>query len=173
MRILLLLSIFLCLSLPVAAKTYSCRDSAGQIHFSDNLQGLPEECLGKEQVVKPGPIDNLQYVPATKLPAQADRDFQRAVRRVEREERLKSETAARFKQEAEELHRNYLQIKDEMSRARRIWDNRSRQKLKQLKIDLADLVGEKEELLLEIEEQNLASQDRQEIEAILQDIKNK
>jgi len=171
MRIVLLFAL-LCLAQPALAKTYSCRDSDGQLHFSDNLQGLPEECLGKEQVVKPGPIDNLQYVPETKLPAESNEEFRRAVRQVEREERLRNQAANQFRQQTEGLRQRYLDIKEEMRRARRIWDDRSRQKLKQLKVDLANLLEEKQSLQQELTDRRLKREDQQAIEVILQDIED-
>lgn len=171
MRVLLIFILLVNLSsIAVWAKTYSCCDNTGQLHFSDNLQGLPEECLGKEEVVKSKQPDNLQYVPVVPIPKDVNLKFQQNVKDVENMQARKKSVATRLQVKASALQERYRQLRDEMSRARRIWDNTSRQLLKQLKQDLAGIRAEKQTLLAELKSERLATKERQAVEEALAEI---
>ena len=156
---------------PVAqGKTYSCRDSRGQLHFSDNLQQLPQECRGKETVVPQAKTDKLQFVPDKPIPPAERRRFEQSVKEVERAlQRRKAETQ-QMQQKAEGLQQRYRQLMEQMSRARRIWDNSSRQELKQLKKDRLELYAEKRTLLDELNGLRLRQDEVDAVKATLREI---
>jgi len=156
MRTLLLILLLVNLAVVSGwAKTYSCRDSSGRMHYSDNLQGLPEECLGKEKEFKPGPADNMQYVPALPQPQGSGDEFLQSVRAVELELQEKEEQ----KQKVQELRGragvlvdSYRQAGLDKRKARRSWSNSSRQIFKDADEDLAEAREGKQQLLKELGE---------------------
>lgn len=171
MRVFMLLVFsFLLLSPGAQGKTYSCRDSRGQLHFSDNLQELPQECLGKAQVVPSTSPDNLQFVPASPVSPAEKRQFENSVKEVERELAQRKALARQMQAKAEDLQQRYRQLMEQMSRARRIWDNASRQKLKLLKQDQRELYAEKKKLLDELSGSRLRQEEVDAVKATLQEI---
>lgn len=171
MRVLLLIILFINLSAGVVwAKTYSCRDSSGQLHFSDNLQGLPEECLGKEKVVKPGPADNLNYVPATPVPQGSGIEFKHSVRAVERELQAEESQKRQLHSRAESLLENYRAAVAEKRQAKRSWSYSSRDKIKQADSEIAQARTGKQQLLDELDDAIIPAKEKAAVRTILEGI---
>ena len=171
MRVLLLIVVLITLSgVAVWAKTYSCRDSSGQLHFSDNLQGLPEECLGQEKVVKPGTPDNLQYVPATPQPRGSGSDFNRSVRAAEREVEEKEVQLQVMLSRAEKLLERYRMAVAEKHQAKRRWAYSSRERIKQANAEIARVRAEKQQLLVELEAVRVSTRKKETTRKVLAEI---
>lgn len=171
MRILLLLVLwFGFFTMSGEAQTYSCRDSKGQLHFSDNLQGLPAECLGQTRDVKPGKADNLNYVPAIPDPQESSHEFKQSVRDAEQEEVEKKLTVKQLSTRVDVLLQRYRTAMEDKHRARRAWDNSSRQKIKLADDEIAEVRAEKQRLLREVEKLRLPSGEKVEIVNKLKEI---
>ncbi len=171
MRILLLIVLLSALSGgPVWAKTYSCRDSSGQLHYSDNLQGLPQECLGKEKVVKPSKTDNLNYVPATPQPRGSGSDFKRSVRAAEREIEEKEVRLQVLQGRAEKLLERYRVAVAEKRQAKRRWKYSSRERLRQANAEIDRVRTEKQQLLVELEAVRVPARKKEATRKILAEI---
>ena len=168
MRILLLVVFLLNVFFGTAwSKTYSCRDSSGTLHFSDNLQGLPEECLGKEKVVDQTEPDNLNYVPASQVPAGSGTEFKHSVRAAEREAQQKESQLKNLNLRAESLLERYTQATREKRQAKRSWNYSSRDKIKQADNEIEQVRTAKQQLLEELSGASISSQDKGAIEEIL------
>lgn len=166
----LTLAAYLLLAPVCWGQTYSCRDSSGQQHFADNLQGLPEECRGQEKVIQPGSTDNLNFVPAVPADQAGGRSFQQSVEAVERELREKKETEQRLKDEAEALRDRFRTVLTEKRRAKRVWGYDSRQKIEQANAELEIIKAEKQRLQKELSVARLAAQDREVVQGFLAEI---
>ncbi len=171
MRGLLLVILGLLLLAPTAqGETYSCRDSRGQLHFSDNLHELPEECLGKEKVVPSTSSDNLQFVPDTPVSREEERRFEKSVQEVERSLEQRKAELQQMRARAENLQQRYQQLMEQIRRARRINDIPARQQLKLLKPQRKELYAEKMKLQDELAGSRLGREDVAAVEALLEEI---
>jgi hypothetical protein len=137
------------------AKTYSCRDSAGQVHFSDRLQGLPEDCRDNAREIETKSLGGVQYVSPQSDSFSGDEDFRIMLQEVEAERRLREQNLQQLQAKADKLLKQYNQLKEEMSRARRVWDTDARQKLKRLKLDRLKIYEEKRQILMDLDEKRL------------------
>lgn len=171
MRVFLLLLLLINLFVfSVWAKTYSCRDSQGQLHYSDNLQGLPEECLGKEKEVKPGTADNLNYVPATPQPQGSGIEFKHSVRAVERDLQKEESQKRQLRSRAESLLERYRAAVAGKRQAKRSWSYRSRDIIKQADGEIAQARTGKQQLLDELADAGIPEKEKESIRTILKGI---
>lgn len=167
--LLLVIFCLLLLSTTVQGKTYSCRDSSGQLHFSDNVQGLPQECRGKEQVVSSTSPDNLQFVPGNPVSRADQRRFENSVREVEQALERRKERALQMQTKADSLLQRYQQLMEKIRRARRIGE-KELQALKLLKQERLELYAEKRKLLDELAGSRLGREEVDAIESRLREI---
>lgn len=171
MRILLMILLLVSVSFVSCwAETYSCRDSSGKLHFSDNLQGLPEECWGKERLVEPVEPDNLNYVPATPSPQGSGAEFKHSVRAVERELQQTETQKRQLQGRAEKLLVRYQQLVADKRQAKRSWDYASRGKIKQADAEIAQVRAEKQQLLTEMKTAKMTSKEKDAVRRVLQGI---
>ena len=174
MRLLLLMVLLFGLLASVCwGQTYSCRDSSGQLHFSDNPQSFPDECRGKEKLVKPGKVDNLNFVPATPTEPGVTRKFEESVESVERELSQKRETAQRLRTQAEALRARYRTALADKRRAKRDWSYDSRQKIQQADAELDKIKVEKQGLLDELTAAKMGATEKDVVQEILAEIEAK
>lgn len=171
MRVFLFLILMAGLSVASGwAKTYSCRDSKGRLHYSDNLQGLPEECLGKEKEVKPGKADNLNFVPATPPPEGSGIEFEHSVRAVERDLQKKESQKRQLKSRAESLLESYRSAVADKRQAKRSWDYSSRDRIKLADDQIEQARIGKQQLLDELDSANIADKEKESVRTILEGI---
>ncbi len=149
MRNIFLTCCFLLLASSVGAESYSCRDSFGQLHISDDRSLLPEECRESARVHKSEEVDTLNYVPAPEVPPGAGASFESSVDAVEQEQGRKARRAAEMQQLAEQL----LDRFDEAALVKRKAKLRtsSREALKAADEQMAIALEGKEDLLKELE----------------------
>ena len=157
-------------SVSVWAKTYSCRDTTGQLHFSYNLDALPVECLDQVKEVGPGPIDNLQYVPATPVKKSTGTTFEQNVKEVEQQLQRKQEQRAELRQRAEKIVERFEQARSERREAKRRWNYSSRDRIKKADAEIARVREKKTILLEELAESRLDKEDRDYIKSQLGNI---
>lgn len=173
MRLLLMTALGLCLLVSTCwGQTYSCRDASGQLHFADSLQGLPEECRGKENVVKPGKVDNLNFVPQTPVEPGVSREFQESVEAADQRLLKKQQLAKDLKKRAEELAQSYQQAVTEKRKAKRRWDYQSREIVIKASNDIEEARLGKQRLLKELEVARIASEQKKAIQEILTRVKD-
>lgn len=171
MRILLF--ILLLTSVAVSsgwAKIYSCRDRSGQLHYSDNLQGLPEVCLGKQTEVKADGADRLNIVPRSPQSSQSSAEFNRSVRAVEREQANAKRQSLRLQQQVEKLIKELQTATLKKHKARRNEIYRSRQIINQANADIARVREQKQQLLQELEDVRLPRREKEQLRSLLEGI---
>lgn len=172
MRLLLMILVLGWLAPLCWGQTYTCRDSSGQLHFADNLQGLPEECRGNEKVVNPGKADNLNFVPATPAESGVTREFEKSVESVERELREKRETAQQLRLQSETLRERYQETLAAKRRAQRVWGYDSRDKIKQADTEIERIKSEKQRLLAELMVARMPAKERAAIREVLAEVES-
>lgn len=175
MRTLLcLLLVFVVFLLEAEATTYSCRDSKGQLHITDNLQALPEECRGKAQVIQSGETpDNLNFVPQIDQPKGSGAEFQQNVREADRALQQKREKVEEYVRRAAELAEEYRSAEQEKRQATRRWSYRSRDIIRQADDRLERVRQGKKQLLKELRGQRIPSDKEKGIRADLDVIVDK
>lgn len=156
--------------LNIHAKSYSCRDSEGQLHFSDNLQGLPEECWGKEKELTLREPDNLNFVPVTPEPEKPGIEYQHSVREVERKQQQKMQQARYLEERASRLADQYQKARQTKRNALRSWNYESRQTIKQADVKIGQIRINKQRLLEEVSAIRLASDKERSIRELLDGI---
>ncbi len=146
------LLILLC-SVPavVAASLYSCRDSTGHLHATDNLQSLPEECRPEAKSLEGADPDNLNFVPERTPEPVVNRRFEQQVLEQKRQIRNEQEDARQAIADAEALLALYRQAQQERRQATRSWSYESRQIIQQAVEQLTEAQAGKEKLLAELE----------------------
>jgi len=149
------------------AKSYSCRDSQGRVHFSDNLQGLPQECAEQATVVTPGKTGNLNVVPAPKTESSQG---QNTLQTVEREQQQRQEYAQQLRLRAETLQELYQQGIQEKWQVKTGWGHNKRKRIKEVNDKLLQVLEEKQELLDELGRARIPTRDREAIEKILAEL---
>lgn len=152
------------------AVTYSCRDSGGQLHVSDTLQGLPEECRGRAVERREQDPDNLNFVPPAKQPAGSGAEFDRAVREEEQEQRLREQRAARYVQQAQHWAEQFQQARREKRQAKRSWSYQSREIIQRADRQIAEARAGKRTLLEKLDKERLPRDRVAEIRSWLQQI---
>jgi len=169
MRTLLYLLLMFVVFLPeVEAKTYSCRDSKGQLHVTDNLQTLPEECRGKAQVIQPGEApDSLNVVPQIDQPKGSGAEFQQNVREADRAVQQKREKVDEYLRRAEKMAEEYRNAEQEKRQATRRWSYSSRDIIRQADERLEQVRQGKKQLLIELRGQKIPPEKEKKIRADL------
>ncbi|MCW8859352.1 MAG: hypothetical protein OQK50_04090 [Deltaproteobacteria bacterium] len=164
MRVLIcLLAVTMMILVTSQAATYSCRDSQGQLHITDNLQALPEDCRGSARIYKPETPDNLNFVPQKAAPKGSGAEFQEDVRNAEREIQQKQLRIESYLQRAEQLSADYLQAEKEKRQATRRWSYGSRDIIRQADERIARARLGKKQLLQELSGQKIAKDDEKKI----------
>ncbi|MEA3544431.1 MAG: DUF4124 domain-containing protein [Thermodesulfobacteriota bacterium] len=166
MRFMVCLSlVFMFIGTAVAgdATTYSCRDQDGQLHLTDNLQALPEECRGVAKNIKPVTPDNLNYVPSQPEPQGSGIEFQQAVRDAERKQQQEQVQVKKLLQRAEQLAAQYRQAVQEKRKSTRRWSYGAREIIQKAEIQIEDAREGKKQLLDEMDGQKIAPDDNRKI----------
>lgn len=157
MKTLLLLMLLCGAPVIAAASLYSCRDSAGHLHVTDNLQALPDECRPDAKRLEATDPDNLQFVPDRTPQPVVNPRFEKQVLEQERQTRQQQQEAQRMIAEAEELLALYQQAQQDRRQATRRWSYGSRQIIQQATEQIAEAQAGKERLLSELEQQRFSS----------------
>ena len=152
------------------ATTFFCRDQGGQLHLTDNLLALPEECRGAAKIVKPVTPDNLNYVPSQPEPQGSGIEFQQAVRDAEYKQQQKQVQVERFLQRAEQLAAQYRQAVQEKRQATRRWSYGAREIIQKAESRIENAREGKQQLLSEIDGQKIAPDDNRKIASWLAEI---
>lgn len=152
------------------AVTYSCRDAEGQLHLSDTLQGLPENCRGQAVQRAEQDPDNLNFVPPVKKPEGSGSEFERAVEEVEQEQREQEQRAARYLQQARQWAQQYQQALQEKRRATRSWSYESRDIIARADQQITEARDGKRALLEKLDSERLPREKVAEIRSWLQQI---
>lgn len=151
----------------VLATTYSCRDREGQLHVTDNLQALPQECRERAQVHEEQDSGTLNFVPEQQKPAGAGREFERQVREVEQAVRQRQQRSENYRQQAQELVADYQQAVREKRQAIRSWSYESREIIQAADDQIGKARSGKKSLLQKLSGARLPSKDKLEIREIL------
>ncbi|MFO7577228.1 MAG: DUF4124 domain-containing protein [Pelovirga sp.] len=167
-----LFAMILCLLVPVSgfATLYSCRDSTGRLHVTDNLQSLPDECRSSARELDPNDPDNVQFVPPLPPVEVENSRFEQEVLEQQRRLEERRATEQRMIDEAEELLATYLQAQQERRNAQRSWSYSSRETIQQATEEIARVRADKERLLGELREQRLPTETVEKIRRALAQI---
>ena len=168
--VICLLSVMVVTVVTVSATTYSCRDREGQLHVTDNLQALPEECRGKATIMQPDTPDNLNFVPQKNTPTGSDAEYQKNVREVEREIQQKQLHLEEYVKRAEQLTTQYRQAVQEKRQATRRWDYGSRDVILQADKRIEKIREGKQQLLNDLRGQGIPREEEQKIRERLKEI---
>ena len=156
----------------VNATTYYCRDKEGQLHVTDNLQALPEECRGRAKVMEPENPDNLNFVPSQEPPPGSGREFQQEVREADQELQQKRGLVDSYTQRAQSLVNQYQQAVRDRGNATRRWTYGSRDIIQQADSTIRRVRADKQMLLSEMEGKNLPHKDIRRISSMLGSIED-
>ncbi len=170
LKIFSLLVIVAFSAVTVDAAIYSCRDKEGRLFMSDNLQELPAECRGQTQTVESNDPDNLNYVPAQKVPRGAGAEFQQTVRDAERKQQQKQARVDRWLVRAAQLAEQYRQAVQEKSNATRRWSYSSRDIIQKADERIEKAREGKQRLLAEMADQKISRGDKKKIVSRLSEI---
>lgn len=170
MRVLLLIILLVNASAAAAwAKAYSCSDSAGRTHFSDNLQGLPEDCRDEAKKVGSGNTGNLNYVPDPQI-ENSEIEYKHSVRAVEREEQQRDQLARQLHHRAEALREQYRQAVAEKWQAKTGWSNNKRKQVKAANDKLLRILENKQQLSSDLDTAKVPTRDKDAIRKILAEL---
>ena len=173
MRILLLIFLTGLIATSASAQIFSCRDSQGMLHYSDNLQGLPEECLGQQQEVKPGGSDKLNFVPASPDSQGSGASFRQSVRAEESKLQEVKQQGQQLQSRAEKILASFQQASQQKRQATRRWSYDSRKIIKQADAEIEQAREERQQVLQELADSRLARQDKKRIEDLLEEVADK
>ncbi|MBN1956958.1 MAG: DUF4124 domain-containing protein [Desulfuromonadales bacterium] len=152
----------------VQAQTYSCRDSKGQLHITDNLQALPEECRGKTRAIEPRTPDNLNFVPSAQSPQGSGAEFEKDVLEVERAQQQRKDKVDEYVRRAAQLAEDYRQAEREKRQATRSWSYKSRDIIRQADERIEKARLEKKQLLKEMQGVRIPREQEKKIHADLE-----
>jgi outer membrane murein-binding lipoprotein Lpp len=171
MRVLTCLCVLSLFALSAFAASYSCRDSRGRLHITDNLQSLPEDCRASATEAPQEDPDNLHYVPSRRpSPEVSDREFKKQVREVEQELRKKRLKTDELAVRARELAADYQRTVSEKRQALRRWSYQSRDKIRDADERIDRIREEKKQLLTEMETVRMDRDEARQIRADLDTI---
>ena len=171
MRILLVLLIALLGSSDlICAETYRCRDNEGQLHVTDNLQLLPEECRDRVETLDKESPDNLNFVPQVDVSLDVKQEFERDVREADREVEHKKARGAALLRQAEAAADLFEQAKKEKRQAKRRWTSKSRETIKKADKQIAQARETKERLVRELDDNRVARDTKETILSALKRI---
>lgn len=169
MRTLFLFIIICSLPTLAVATLYSCRDSEGRLHVTDNLQSLPAECrAGAREIDQTNP-DNLHFVPerSSSPPIDTKSRFQQQVFEQEQRQREQQQLEERLIREAQGFADLYLQAQQERRNAIRHWRHDSRATIERAADQMATAQREKQRLLAELEQHRVPARVSEHVREIL------
>lgn len=172
MRIPILMIIFCALPLVAAAELYSCRDSEGRLHVTDNLLALPDECRADVREEETSDPDNLPVVPEPAASPVVDSRSRVELEMLE-QERRRQEQQQREDQlirEARGLADTYVQAQQDRRNAIRSWSPDSRRTIARAADEMAAARSGKQRMLADLERQRLPIRTSEQIRAILETI---
>jgi hypothetical protein len=172
MRTVFLLIIICSLPVLAAATLYSCRDSEGRLHVTDNLQSLPDECRGVARDVETTDPDNLHYVPErTPAPAVDHRsEFQRQLLEQERQQQEQQQREEQLVKEAQGLAEMFEQAQQDRRNALRRWSYDSRATIERAADEMNAARSGKQQLLTDLERQRVSIGTAEQVRALLEQI---
>jgi hypothetical protein len=172
MRTIILLVLFCTLPLQVLATLYTCRDSEGRLHVTDNLQSLPDECRGVAREVEATDPDNLHFVPErTPAPAVDSRsEFKRQLLEQQRQQQEQQQREDQLIKEARDLADQFEQAQQARRNAIRRWSADSRRTIEGAMDDMTAARSGKQLLLADLERQRVSITTSEQVRAILEQI---
>ncbi len=172
MRILILMVVMCTFPLVAVATLYTCRDSEGRLHVTDNLQSLPDECRSGARQVEATDPDNLQFVPErTPAPAVDSRsEFQRQLLEQQRRQQEQDKREEQMIQEARGLAERFKQAQQDRRNAIRRWSADSRRTIEQAADDMAAARSGKQRMLINLEQQRVSTGTAEQVRALLEQI---
>lgn len=172
MRILMLMVVFVSLPLVAAATLYTCRDSEGRLHVTDNLQALPDECRADVREVEARDPDNLHFVPE-RTPAPAvdhHSEFQRQLLEQQRQQQEQQQRDEQLIKEAQGLADRFEQAQQDRRNAIRRWSAESRRTIEFAADEMAVARSGKQRMLADLERQRVSIRTSEQVRAILEKI---
>ncbi len=169
----LILMVIFCLSpMVVEATLYSCRDSEGRLHVTDNLQALPEECRTEVREIEAGDPDNLNFVPETTPPPVEDTRsrFEQQVLEQQRRQQEQEQREEQLISQARDLVARFEQAQQDRRNAIRSWSYDSRETIERAVDDMAAARNGKQQLLTNLEQQRVSIRTSEQVRAILEQI---
>jgi hypothetical protein len=172
MRRLILMVIFCLSPMVVEATLYSCRDSEGRLHVTDNLQSLPDECRADVREIEPTDPDNLHFVPETTPPPAADTRsrFEMEVLEQQRRQQEQEQREEQLISQARSLAAQFEQAQQDRRNAIRRWSYDSRATIERAADDMAAARDGKQQLLTNLEQQRVSIKTSEQVRAILEQI---
>lgn len=172
MRTTILLLIFCSLPLIAAATLYTCRDSEGRLHVTDNLQSLPDECRVDARQVEETDPDNLHFVPERTSPPAVDTRsrFEQEVLEQQRRQQEQQQREDQLIREARELADTFLQAQQDRRSAIRRWSADSRRTIERAATDMAAARSGKQRILADLERQRVSVRTSERVREILEQI---
>ncbi|MBW6508558.1 MAG: DUF4124 domain-containing protein [Desulfuromonadales bacterium] len=172
MRILILMIVFVSLPLVAAATLYSCRDSEGRLHVTDNLQALPDECRADVHEVEASDPDNLHFVPErTPAPAVDHRsEYQRQLLEQQRQQQEQQQREEQLIREAQGLADRFDRAQQERRNAIRRWSAESRRTIEFAVDEMAAARSGKQRMLADLERQRVSIRTSEQVRTILEQI---
>ncbi|MBD1400527.1 DUF4124 domain-containing protein [Pelovirga terrestris] len=172
MRRLILIVIFCLSPMMVEATLYSCRDSEGRLHVTDNLQSLPDECRADVREVEAGDPDNLHFVPETSPPPVEDTRsrFELEVLEQQRRQQEQEQREEQLIRQARSLVSRFEQAQQDRRNAIRRWSADSRRTIEQAATDMAAARNGKQQLLTTLGQQRVSIRTSEQVRALLEQI---
>ncbi len=172
MRILILMVVFATLPLMATAELYTCRDSEGRLHVTDNLQALPDECRADAREVEASDPDNLHFVPERTPAPAVDRrsEFERQLLEQQQQQQEQQQREEQLIREARSLAAKFEQAQLDRRNAIRRWSADSRRIIEQAANDMAAARSGKQRMLTNLEQQRVPIRTSEQVRAILEQI---
>ena len=172
MKIATFLFIFCVLPVIAAASLYTCRDSEGRLHVSDNLHTLQGVCqIGARKIEAKDP-DNLHYVPERTSPPVVDTQsrYEHEVREEQRRQREQQQREAEMVERAREISAQFQRAQTERRNAITRWSTESRRRIEQAVAEMSAARNSKQRLIAEMEQQRVSSKTAEEVHSILDQV---
>ncbi len=172
MRRLILMVIFCLSPMVVEATLYSCRDSEGRLHVTDNLQSLPDECRADVREIEAENPDNLHFVPETTPPPVVDTRsrFEMELLEQQRRQQEQEQREELLISEARSLVKRFEQAQQDRRNAIRSWSYDSRATIERAVEDMAAARDGKQQLLTTLGQQRVSIRTSEQVRAILEQI---
>lgn len=172
MRILILMVVFCTFPLMAVATLYTCRDSEGRLHVTDNLQSLPDECRRDAHQVEATDPANLQFVPErTPAPAVDNRsEFQRQLLEQQRRQQEQQQREEQLIKDARGLADRFEQAQQDRRNAIRSWNYDSRATVERAADEMNAARSGKQRILTNLEQQRMSIRISEQVRAILEQI---
>ncbi|MFO7767237.1 MAG: DUF4124 domain-containing protein [Pelovirga sp.] len=172
MRTLIFLIVFCSLPVMAMATLYTCRDSEGRLHVTDNLQALPDECrVDAREVDDTDPV-NLHFVPEPTSPPVVDTRsrFEQQLREQQRRQQEREDLEEQLIREARELADTFVQAQQDRRSAISSWSADSRATIQQAAKDMAAAREGKQRLLADLERQRVSINVSEQVRTILEQV---